>query len=150
MARILSVEDDEAIRGLIKHALSQSGFDVAEAASGSQAMELLQGGEYDLAILDLMLGGEISGWEVYEELNRLGVRDRMKVIIMTARSQEAEILRGWRLGVDQYITKPFDLDVFIDTVQDTLLSSKEQLARHREQELRKTELLHMVDTVFNE
>ena len=57
MARILSVEDDEAIRGLIKHALSQSGFDVAEAASGSQAMELLQGGEYDLAILDLMLGG---------------------------------------------------------------------------------------------
>jgi DNA-binding response OmpR family regulator len=150
MARILSVEDDEAIRGLIKHALSQSGFDVAEAASGSQAMELLQGGEYDLAILDLMLGGEISGWEVYEELNRLGVRDRMKVIIMTARSQEAEILKGWRLGVDQYITKPFDLDVFIDTVQDTLLSSKEQLARHREQELRKTELLHMVDTVFNE
>ena len=150
MARILSVEDDEAIRGLIKHALSQSGFDVAEAASGSQAMELLQGGEYDLAILDLMLGGEISGWEVYEELNRLGVRDRMKVIIMTARSQEAEILKGWRLGVDQYITKPFDLDVFIATVQDTLLSSKEQLARHREQELRKTELLHMVDTVFNE
>ena len=69
---------------------------------------------------------------------------------MTARSQEAEILKGWRLGVDQYITKPFDLDVFIDTVQDTLLSSKEQLARHREQELRKTELLHMVDTVFNE
>jgi DNA-binding response OmpR family regulator len=150
MTRILSVEDDEAIRGLIKHALSQSGFEVGEAGSGQEALDRLREGVFDLAILDLMLGGDISGWDVYDELIKLGIRDDMKVIIMTARSQEAEILKGWRLGVDQYITKPFDLDVFISTVQDTLLASKDQLARHREQELRKTELLHMVDTVFNE
>ena len=150
MARILSVEDDEAIRGLIKHALTQYGYEVTEAASGPEAIALLRQQEFDLTILDLMLGGEVSGWDVYEEMKNLGVRDATKVIIMTARSQEPEILKGWRLGVDQYITKPFDLDIFIVTVQDTLLSSKEDLARHREQELRKTELLHMVDTVFNE
>ena len=150
MTRILSVEDDEAIRGLIKHALSQSGFEVAEAGSGQAAIEQVRGSHFDLAILDLMLGGDISGWDVYDQIVEQGIRDSMKVIIMTARSQEAEILKGWRLGVDQYITKPFDLDVFITTVQDTLAASSEQLARHREQELRKTELLHMVDTVFNE
>jgi DNA-binding response OmpR family regulator len=69
---------------------------------------------------------------------------------MTARSQEAEILKGWRVGVDQYCTKPFDLDMFVVTVQDVLLSTKQQLERQRDAELRKTELLHLVDTVFLE
>jgi DNA-binding response OmpR family regulator len=148
MSRILVVEDDEAIRELTKYALLQYGYEVTEASSGQGAIDVLDGGPYDLVILDLMLGGKISGWDVYEELKKRGLRKDTKVIIMTARSQEAEILKGWRLGVDQYCTKPFDLDMFVVTVQDVLLSTKEQLARQREAELRKTELLHLVDTVF--
>src|SRR5918996_155347 len=128
MARILAVEDDEAIRELIKYALDQYGYDVTEAANGKAAIEMLDESPYDLVILDLMLGGKISGWDVFEELKKRGLRDQTKVIIMTARSQEAEILKGWRVGVDQYCTK--------------------QLDRQREAELRKTELLHLVDTVF--
>jgi len=150
MARILAVEDDDAIRGLILHALGQYGYDVTEAPTGPDAVRLIGEKEFDLVILDLMLGGEVSGWDVYEEIGKRGLRDKVKVIIMTARSQEAEILKGWRLGVDQYCTKPFDLDMFIVTVQDVLLSTKEQLGRQRDAELRKTELLHMVDTVFDE
>lgn len=148
MARILAVEDDEAIRGLILHTLTQYGYQVSEAADGPAAIELLGSTEFDLVILDLMLGGKVSGWDVYEEIGKLELRDSVKVLIMTARSQEAEILKGWRLGVDQYCTKPFDLDMFIVTVQDVLLSTKEQLGKLRDAELRKTELLHMVDTVF--
>jgi CheY-like chemotaxis protein len=151
MARILTVEDDEAIRELIKYALDQYGYDVTEAPNGQAAIDLLGDGvPYDLVILDLMLGGKISGWDVFEEVQKRGLRDQTKVIIMTARSQEAEILKGWRVGVDQYCTKPFDLDMFVVTVQDVLLSTKQQLDRQREAELRKTELLHLLDTVFED
>jgi DNA-binding response OmpR family regulator len=150
MARILAVEDDEAIRDLIKYALDHYGYEVSEAGSGKAALDQLDKGPYDLVILDLMLGGKISGWDVFDEIKNRGLRDKTKVIIMTARSQEAEILKGWRVGVDQYCTKPFDLDMFVVTVQDVLLSTKQQLDRQRDAELRKTELLHLVDTVFLE
>jgi DNA-binding response OmpR family regulator len=151
MARILAVEDDEAIRELIKYALDQYGYDVTEAPNGKAAIDLMgDGAPYDLVILDLMLGGMISGWDVFDEIQKRGLRDQTKVIIMTARSQEAEILKGWRVGVDQYCTKPFDLDMFVVIVQDVLLSTREQLDRQREGELRKTELLHLVDTVFED
>ena len=150
ITHILTVEDDEAIRSLIKYALLQYGYEVTEAGTGQEAIEAVHAADYDLVILDLMLGGDISGWDVFEEMKKKGIREQTKVMIMTARSQEAEILKGWRVGVDQYCTKPFDLDMFVVTVQDTLLSTKEQLARQRDSELRKTELLHMVDTVFEE
>ena len=147
MARILVVEDDQAIRDLVVRVMRGEGHDLHEAASGDEALTRLAEESYDLVILDLMLGA-VSGWDVLEEAGRRGVRAKFKVLMLTARSSERDFLQGWRSGVDQYLTKPFDVHVLRETVEDTLRSSSEQLAERRRGELEKTELLYRLESAF--
>ena len=147
MARILVVEDDQAIRDLVLRVLRTDGHTLHEAVSGDEALTKLAQDAYDLVILDLMLGA-VSGWDVLEEANRRGVRSKFKVLMLTARSSERDFLQGWRNGVDQYLTKPFDVEVLRDTVEDTLRTPSEQLAERRKSELEKTELLYRLESAF--
>lgn len=149
MADILVVEDDDVVRALVTHTLTQYGYSLDGAGSGEDALAKLSENEYELVILDVNLG-RMTGWEVLEEMKRRRLREQTKVVMLTAQSQERDILKGWRLGVDQYCTKPFDLDEFVVTVQDVLLSTREQLIEQRRQELQRAELLHMVDTAFGQ
>lgn len=147
MARILVVEDEEAIRDLVRLVLGRDGHEADGAASGGEALEKLSGGDYDLVILDLMLG-RVSGWQVLREMERWGVRARTKVLILTARASERDILHGWRMGVDEYVTKPFDPALFMEAVGETLRRSLEELKLRREAELQKAELLYRVQVAF--
>lgn len=146
-ARILVVEDERSVRRLIQAALKDEGHQVTACSSGEEGMGHLRLGEHNLLILDLQMPG-MSGWDVLEAMRKEHLRDGIRVIILTAQSQERDILRGWRMGVDHYCMKPFEPDEFLSVVDHVLTSSAELLARDREEEIQKTQLLHLVDTVF--
>jgi two-component system catabolic regulation response regulator CreB len=147
MAQILVVEDDESIRELVRRILRTAGYTVSEASSGPEALQRLQQGPVDLILLDLMLGST-SGFEVLEESGRRGIRARSRVIMLTARNGERDFLHGWRSGVDQYVTKPFDPSALVKTVQEILQRSPEELAERRKEELEKAELLYRLESAF--
>lgn len=147
MAEILLVEDDDAIRELVHRILTSDGHKVSEAPSGQQAIDHLQKGSFDLILLDLMLG-RVSGFDVLEEVDRKSLRDRSRVMMLTARNSERDFLHGWRSGVDQYLTKPFDPNVLLTTVREILRRSPEELAERRSEELEKAELLFRLESAF--
>ena len=144
--QVLIVEDEASIRRLVQATLGAHGYEVAEAAGGEEGLALIEHRDFDLLVLDLHLPG-ISGWDVLERL-KSKTREHMRVMILTARSAEDEILRGWRAGVDHYCMKPFDPHEFLEAVQFVVTATHGELVRQREEELSKTQLLHLVDNVF--
>src|SRR3712207_5078811 len=105
-AEILIVEDDEVIMGTLAYNLSRQGFDVKGATTGAEALRLARKLRPDLILLDLMLPGE-SGIEVCE---RIRERDQGVVIVMvTAKDAEDDKVRGFEVGADDYVTKPFGM-----------------------------------------
>jgi DNA-binding response OmpR family regulator len=104
MSRLLVVEDEAGIAFALEADLRAEGYDVVVAATGDEAMRTVAVGSVDLVLLDVMLPGK-DGFEVCREMRRLGVR--APIIMLTAKSQEAEKVMGLELGADDYITKPF-------------------------------------------
>ncbi|ASS67009.1 MULTISPECIES: response regulator transcription factor [unclassified Paenibacillus] len=103
--RILLVEDEEAIRGFVRINLKRSGMEMLEAGSGEEALELvLSQGAVDIALLDVMLPG-MSGFDVCASLRE--AYPAMGIIMLTAKAQEEDKIRGLELGADDYIHKPF-------------------------------------------
>lgn len=102
MARVLIVDDDPAILEILHTYLSGEGYEVLQAADGHQARELLP--RADLAILDWMLPG-VSGLDLARETRSLGLE--LPLLMLTARGEEEDKLRGLDLGVDDYVVKPF-------------------------------------------
>lgn len=142
MARVLVIDDEPQVRHLVRYVLFQAGHEVSEAASGGEAVRLMEDeGEYDLLILDLAMG-LVCGWEVLEEAQRRGIRGQTRVMVLTALDNEGDVLTGWRLGVDEYCTKPFEPYVLLGAVEDVLSASPEELERNRREQLLTTELFH--------
>jgi DNA-binding response OmpR family regulator len=102
--RILVVEDEPAIAVPLKGDLELEGYDVEVAADGESAVARAREGSFDLILLDVMLPRK-DGFEVCRELRRGGVRT--PIILLTARTEEAEKVLGLELGADDYVTKPF-------------------------------------------
>jgi len=104
MARILVVEDEPALSICLANDLKLEGYEVEVAGDGETAIEKGQQPKFDLILLDVMLPRK-DGFEVCRELRRAGVRT--PIILLTARTQEAEKVLGLELGADDYVTKPF-------------------------------------------
>ncbi|SEP01668.1 response regulator transcription factor [Paenibacillus sp. OV219] len=104
--RILFVEDEEAIRGFVRINLRRGGMEVTEAEDGESALVLARTASppFDVALLDVMLP-KMSGFEVCEQLRQQF--PRMGIIMLTAKSQEEDKIRGLELGADDYVQKPF-------------------------------------------
>jgi DNA-binding response OmpR family regulator len=147
VARILVVEDEPSIQRLVRLLLEQEGHVTEGATTGPEALERLGEHAFNMVVLDLMLG-PFSGWQVLREMERLSLRRRTKVLVLTARNSERDILHGWRMGADSYVTKPFDPDHLLDAVNKTLRLAPEQLAARRASELERSELLFQVQQVF--
>jgi two-component system phosphate regulon response regulator PhoB len=103
---ILLVEDEAAIREMVCMALERDGFTVWQAGDGGEANRLLADGLPDLILLDWMLPGA-SGLEIARQLRRDEVTRKVPIIMLTARSEEEDCVRGLDSGVDDYVTKPF-------------------------------------------
>ncbi len=121
--RILTVEDDTAIRRGIVDALSFAGYTVEETGDGVQGRELALFSEYDLLLLDLVLPGA-DGLEILAELRE--VRPTQPVIILTARGEENDRVSGLNLGADDYVVKPFSVKELLARVEAVLRRSPER------------------------
>jgi DNA-binding response OmpR family regulator len=101
------VEDDERIRASMRLALEEEGYDVVEASSGEDSLELfrasLPGQPFDLLIIDIMLPG-MDGFECTRELRR---QSAVPIIVVTARTDTHDVVAGLEAGADDYVTKPF-------------------------------------------
>lgn len=104
MTRILIIEDERNLALGLRANLEVEGYDVAVAESGEAALRLCGAGRPDLIILDLMLPG-MDGFEVLSELRVRGVE--APVLVLSARADEIDKVRGFRAGADDYVTKPF-------------------------------------------
>lgn len=103
---ILLIEDEAAIREMTAMALERAGYEVREAEDASQAERVLSDGVPDLILLDWMLPGS-SGIEVARRLRRDDYTREVPIIMLTARSEEDDRIRGLESGADDYVTKPF-------------------------------------------
>lgn len=112
--RILIVEDDRAIGSALQRALRAEQHAVDWVLDGRSAEAALQQGEYDLALLDLGLPRK-DGIEVLKAVRAR--RNRVPVIVLTARDTAAEVVRGLDSGADDYLVKPFDLDVLLARIR---------------------------------
>jgi DNA-binding response OmpR family regulator len=101
--RLLLVEDDERIRSSLRMALEDDGYEIAEAASGEEALEKFAQTAADIVVLDLMLPG-IDGFECCRQLRRTS---DVPIIIVSARDDTSDVVAGLEAGADDYVTKPF-------------------------------------------
>ena len=117
---VLAVDDEEHITELIAMALGFNGFEVERAGSGRQALEAVAKRRPDLIVLDGMLP-DLDGFEVARRLRQSeGSGTRIPVIFLTARDSTADKVDGLRLGVDDYVTKPFSIEELIERVKAVL------------------------------
>ena len=121
--RILVVEDDAAIRRGLVDALQFTGYEVLEAATGTDGLKQALRATFDLLLLDLILPGP-SGFEILEATR--AVRPTLPVIILTARGEEADRVKGLRLGADDYVVKPFSVRELLARVEAVLRRSPER------------------------
>jgi DNA-binding response OmpR family regulator len=123
LQRILTIEDDAAIRRGIVDALRYVGYETLESGRGRQGMEMALSCQFDLLPLDLVLP-ECDGLEILREVRRL--RPTMPVIILTARGDEADRVLGLRGGADDYVVKPFSVKELLARVEAVLRRSAER------------------------
>ncbi len=122
---ILVVEDEEAIQELVRYNLSREGFSVQEAASGEEALERVHKQAPALILLDLMLP-ELDGLEVCKRLKSDERTQHIPIIMLTAKSEDADVVTGLELGADDYITKPFSPRVLVARVRALLRRNKRE------------------------
>jgi two-component system response regulator MprA len=115
-ARILIIEDDEAILKFLRRGLAYEGYQVDTAAEGQSGLSLALDNQYDLIVLDLMLPG-IDGLEVCRRLRAGGP---VPILILTAKDQVTDRIQGLDLGADDYMTKPFNLDELLARIRALL------------------------------
>jgi DNA-binding response OmpR family regulator len=120
MRRILTIEDDAAIRRGIVDALSFAGYDVIHSGDGKQGCRDAVTREYDLLLLDMVLPGT-SGQEILREVRN--ARPTLPVIILSARGEENDRVTGLRMGADDYVVKPFSVDELLARVEAVLRRS---------------------------
>ena len=113
---MLVVDDDDVIRQLITVNLELEGFEVIPAVDGQDALDKVKDAQPDVVTLDVMMP-RVDGWEAAARLREDPETAHIKVILLSARAQESDIQRGERIGVDAYLTKPFDPDELIDVVR---------------------------------
>ena len=120
---ILVVEDEYDIRELLKEFLTQAGYDVVTAEDGLEALEKFKYFNYNLIILDIMLP-KIDGYVLCEIIRK---ESNVPIIMLTALDSEENQLKGFDLNIDDYITKPFSMKVFLKRVEAVLRREKKIL-----------------------
>ena len=115
-SKILFVDDEEPIRELVRFYIEKEGFTMLEAGNGVEALEVFENDYVDLAIVDVMMP-KMDGWELVKEMKE--IRD-VPVIMLTAIGESKDKLKGFDLGVDDYVVKPFDPDELMARVKTIL------------------------------
>ncbi|MBK9924416.1 MAG: response regulator transcription factor [Anaerolineales bacterium] len=104
MSKILIVDDDAHIRELVRVFLRNDGFEIFEAADGVEALSILDSTKADLAVIDIMMP-KMDGWELCQEIK---ASFDIPVLMLTAKGETSQKLKGFQLGTDDYLVKPFE------------------------------------------
>ncbi len=118
---MLVVDDDEVIRQLIAVNLTLEGFDVATAVDGQDCLDKVNAIDPDVITLDVMMP-RLDGWATAEQLRDDPLTSHIKLVLITARAQEDDRSRAIEIGVDAYLTKPFDPGEMIRIVRELAAS----------------------------
>ena len=119
--RILVVDDEPKLVRLVQEVLGATGYEVLAASSGEQAIETIAIEQPDLVILDIVLLGNMDGYEVARRTREFS---NIPIIMLTAKVRETDLLRGFETGVDDYITKPFSSKELLARVRAILIRSQ--------------------------
>jgi DNA-binding response OmpR family regulator len=126
--RILVIEDEAAIREGLADVLVFHGYAVESAATGLEGLRKAQTGHFDLILLDIML----PGMDGYEICDRIRAEDRdLPIIILTAKDADEEIIRGLKLGADDYVAKPFSIQQLVLRIEAVLRRSQAGIEKAR-------------------
>lgn len=104
MPKVLVVDDDAHIRELVRLYLEDEGIEVVQKGNGAEALEYAENHSPDLVVLDIMMPG-MDGWDLCAKLRELG---DMPILMITAKGEPADRIKGFKLGTDDYLAKPFD------------------------------------------
>lgn len=119
--KILVVDDESRMRKLVRDFLVKNGYSVVEAGDGEEAVNtFMSNKDIELIILDVMMP-KLDGYQVAEEIRKIS---SVPIIMLTAKSDERDELRGFSLGVDEYITKPFSPKILVARVEAVLRRTK--------------------------
>ena len=127
---ILVVEDEAALVELLRYNLERAGFDVVATSNGEEALVIVEARNIDLMLLDWMLQ-DMSGIEVCRQIRRQPDIKNLPIIMLTARGEQTDRVRGLETGADDYVTKPFDPEELIARIQAVLRRTRPALADER-------------------
>jgi two-component system phosphate regulon response regulator PhoB len=134
MYRVLVVDDDPMVTRLVRINLELEQFEVEEAWDGKTAMKILRESPPDLLVLDIMMP-QMDGWEILKQMRDDEGLKELPVVILTAKVQDENIAKGWRMGADGYIVKPFNPVNLAESLNAVLSSSYEERLARREVEI---------------
>jgi DNA-binding response OmpR family regulator len=104
--KVLIVDDEEVVRNFLRIHLAKLGYEVKEAGDGEQAIEELEKDDFDLLICDILMPKK-GGWEVIKEVRTNSKTKHLPVIVLKAKNEETDMFKGYDLGANYYMTKPF-------------------------------------------
>lgn len=120
MATILVVDDEPDVIEIVRFRLEKDGHSILTAPDGQSGLAMAFGSHPDLMILDVMMPG-IDGFEVLFQLKNNPRTQNLPIIMLTAKTDLSSISKGWGLDVDNYVTKPFNVDELAKTVKNVLI-----------------------------
>ena len=133
MKKILVCEDEQVIREFVVINLKRAGYEAYEAENGEQALEIYEreGGDFDVAVLDIMMPGKYDGLAVCKELRKRS--GTIGIILLTAKTQEMDKVSGLMMGADDYMTKPFSPSELVARVKAHLARYERLIGSHAEE-----------------
>ncbi|WP_029914413.1 response regulator [Pelobacter seleniigenes] len=131
---VLIVEDEEDILALLHFNLMKADFNVICASCGEEGLKSVISSQPDLVLLDLMLPG-IDGLEICRRLRADEATRNIPIIMLTAKGEESDVVKGLELGADDYVTKPFSIKVLLARIQAVLRRRKEESSQQEQDEL---------------
>ena len=140
-AKVLVVDDEPDVLLLCRVNLEFEGYEVIEATDGEQAMERVREETPDVVLLDVMMP-KMDGWQVLSAIKADEELKDIPVVMLTAKVQDQDQIRGWSQGAADYITKPFSPLALSQVLQDVLATDPEEEERRRRMILEKLQLLH--------
>ena len=115
--KILVVDDEARMRKLVNDFLTRNGFVVVEAANGEEAVDVFfESNDFDMVVLDVMMP-KMDGWQVLKQIREYS---NVPIIMLTAKTEEKDELLGFKLGVDEYVTKPFSPKILVARIEAIL------------------------------
>lgn len=129
LAKILVVEDDQDLNRIITKSLRDRGYDVTSAVNGLDALEKTEGVKFDMILTDIMMP-KMDGFELAESIR--AVDREIPIVFMTAKDDKPSKMLGYSIGVDDYIVKPFDIDILIMKIGAILRRAKIEAERELE------------------